>query len=403
MTDTRPWSRDFHRDFDIESPELNEHYEEVVDDLVRNCPVAHSDTYGGYVLVSDYESVRAYAHDAKRLSSGIDGVLLDHIGDRAPMIPTELDPPEHREWRRVLNPYFTPAYVARYEQPIRAIANELIDAFIEKGSADAVADFAGPMPGLLFFREILGMPEEDLPVLRAIANNAIYGPAEERPDSFKELYRRVGEHVEARKDQPVGDDVVGAILHAEVDGEEPSWADRLSVVTTLVSGGLNTTTVVIAGAIHHFANHPEHRRMVLDDPELMDHAIEEVIRLWSPAFVVCRRATEDMEIGGEQVAAGQLVLLGVGAACRDPRVVEDPMDFHIDGSVRTHAAFGLGPHRCIGAHLARLEARVATEAILRRIDDLRLDGEPTFTTGILRDCLSLPFTFTPGGVAAAPA
>lgn len=397
MTETT-WQRDFHRDFDIESPELNEHYDDVVDDLVRNCPVARSDTYGGYVLVTDYESVRSHSHDVERLSSGAEGVLLDPIGDRAPMIPTELDPPEHRGWRRVLNPYFSASYVARYEQPIRDIANELIDGFVERGTADGVADFAGPMPGLLFFREILDMPEDDLPELRALANNAIYGPQEERPGSFGELYRRVGEHVEQRLRQPGGGDVIDAVVHARIDGEEPSWADRLSVVTTLVSGGLNTTSVVIAGGMHHFATHPEHREMVLEDRATMDHAVEEILRLWSPAFVVCRRATEDMEIGGEAVAAGQLVLLGVGAACRDPRVVDEPREFHIDGSVRTHAAFGLGPHRCIGAHLARLEARVALETLLRRIDDLRLDGEPTFTTGILRDCLSLPVAFTPGGV-----
>lgn len=402
---TIDWSayrRDFRRDFDLEDDEFNRNYADVVDGLVRECPVAHGSAHGGHYFVSDYETVLSLATDAKTFSSASHGVLLDRIGNRAPMIPTELDPPGHRDWRRVLNPYFTPRYLASYEGGIRRECRELIAGFIDRGSCEAVAEFCAQLPGLFFFGDFVGFPRDRLAALREYANNAIWGSTPEvRGASYQAMSDSVKVYLDARREAPARGDVIDAILQATIGGEPASEDDQLQCAMTLAMGGLSTTTVVLAGGIEHFATHAEHRAAVRNDPAAMERAVEEILRLYSPAVVVARRATQATEIKGNPVAEGELVLLAVGAACRDPRLVDQPRQFHLHDTVRAHVAFGLGPHRCIGSHLARLETRVAMEEIIAHLDDLELDGEPTFVTGLLRDCTSLPIRFrpVPGGVA----
>lgn len=400
---TRRWSRDFHADFDIEDPELNEHYEEIVDDLVRHCPVARAPGYGGYLVVSDYETVRTCAQDAASLSNERDGVLLDPVGTRPRMIPAELDAPAQQEWRRILNPLLTPRQVARHEPAIRRACRQLIAELPEDEAFDIVDAFCGPLPGTIFFREVLGMPDDDMPVLRRLSNEVVCGPRQSRGAAYEELTGHIRRYLDDRRSRPPQGDMVDAILGAEIGGRPAEPEDQLSCATLLAMGGLNTTTVVLAGGVHHFARHPEHRARVLADPDLMGRAIEEIIRLYAPAFAVARRATRAMDIGGEPVAEGQMVLLALGAACRDPRVFPEPQELHLDDGVRAHATFGLGPHRCVGSHLARLEIRIAFEELLGTLDRLELDGEPRLTTGLLRDFDSLPVRVTRRAPDPAPA
>jgi cytochrome P450 len=391
----RKWTRDFHEDFDMDAREFNEHYGPIIEDLLTHCPVARSDAGDGYWLVSRYEDVRRVAQDWRTFSSEADGVLLEHLGERQINIPEESDPPRHDEWRKVLNPFFGPSYVARYEEAIRAIADDLIDQFVADGECDLVDAFSGPFPGLVFFKVVLGMPKEDLPMLRKTGFQAMQGEPEQRPAGWMALGRYVAEYLEERRDAPSRGDVVDAVLTAEFDGAPAPWNEKVSCVTTLVAGGLNTTTVVLTGAVDHMARSPEHREQVLADREAMDRAVEETLRIYNPAFAIGRTVMEDVEIGGRQISKGERVFVGYGAACRDPEKFENPSVFDLDRRENIHVAFGLGPHRCVGAHLVRLDLRVALTQLLTRLHNLRLIAEPLYTTSMLRELVSLRVGFDP--------
>lgn len=310
-------------------------------------------------------------------------------------MPEETDPPRHDQWRRILNRYFSPTYVARYEPAIRATCDGLIDQFIADGECDIVPVFTGPLPGIVFFTQVMGMPEEDLPLLRKIAAQAIHGLPEERPAGWVALGEHVAAYLERRKEEPPRDDVIDAVLGAEFDGVPPPWEEKVSCVTTLVSGGLNTTSVVATGAVHHFASSPADRERALADPQALNRAIEEVLRFYNPAFAIGRTATRDVEFVGQSIRKGERVFVGYGAACRDPDQFPDPLRFDMDRKINNHVAFGLGPHRCIGAHLVRLDLGVALTQLLTRVKNLRLAGEPVYATSMLRELESLPVAFDP--------
>ena len=395
--DAPAWRRDYHSDFDLEDPEFNDHYEEIVSELARSCPIAHGSGYGGYVVVNDYESVRQWSHDTEALSSETGGVLLDPVEDRNRLVPTEWDPPRLLEIRKVINPYFAPRYIQRHEHNARQTCRDLINKFIERGHCDMVEELAAPLPGLIFFREVFGMPDDDIPALKKLANDSVFGPREGRAAAHHELAARMGSYLEARRASGPRGDVVDAIMTAEIDGQPMSEQDRLSCVMTLALAGLNTTTYVLGRSLQHFAEHPEDVLQALENDAALDLVVEELLRLYTPVFVVVRRATRDLEIHGAEVKAGQMVLLGSGVACRDPERVPDPDAFHPEASMQGTPAFGFGPHRCVGSHLARFEVKLALQEVLGALKDLRLAGTPAYTTGILRDITALPMSF-----AAAP-
>lgn len=389
----RPWTRDFHNDFTFEDPELDEHYDAIINDLARTCPVARSNTHGGFLVINDYETVRKAILDWESFSSFRDGTLLNPIGDRPRIIPQELDPPTHTEWRHVINPHFTANRVAVFEPTIRDVCRQLIAHLPADGHSDIVADFCGPMPGTVFFRTILPLPEDEVALGRKLTHELMNGPVENRLAAYGAMLEYLGGYLEARRAMEPRGDIVDAILTARIHGEPATPADQLSCVVNILLGGVGTTSVVLAGGIHHFAEHPEDWKKATADPEAMDRAVEEVIRLYTPAMYMCRRATRDMEIGGQQVREGDLVVLGPGVACRDPRVFDDPERFHIDDDLQAHLSFSVGPHRCPGSHLARLMIKLAYEELLPELVDLKLEGPPVYTNGPVRDCLSLPISF----------
>jgi cytochrome P450 len=394
-TRTRQWTRDFHTDFTFEDPELDEHYDEIISDLVRTCPVARSKTNGGFLVISDYERVRKCILDWEGFSSFLDGTLLNPIADRPRIIPQELDPPTHTEWRHVINPHFTANKIAKFEPTIREVCRELVAQLPRDGRCDIVESFCGPMPGTVFFRTILPLPEDEVALGRKLTHGVMNGPPEERLVAYGAMLEYLGRYLENRRQSEPRGDIVDAILSAQIHGEPATPDDQLSCVVNILLGGVGTTSVVLAGGVHHFAEHPEDWEKALADPDAMDRAVEEVIRLYTPAMYMCRRATRDMEFEGHQLRRGDLVVLGPGAACRDPRVFEDPDSFHIDDDLSAHLSFSVGPHRCPGSHLARLMVKIAYEELLPQLTGLKLEGAPVYTNGPVRDCLSLPISFTP--------
>ena len=382
-------SKDFdhlHHAFNIEDSAFAERFEDVLEHLVNHCPVAHSQVGPGYHVFNRYQDVRRIGQDWRTFSSA-DGWMLDPPEGNIPILPEDADPPYHTAWRQVLNPYFNVKAVAELEGAARIYAAELIDGFVDRGHCDYVADFASKLPGLILFRHILPVPVQDLPRLFADIDTYSFGPLEERAPAFGEVQAYLASLLEARRDQPPQGDLIDVLLNGvERDGEPCPWEDKVYTALDLVFGGLATTTHAMSGAMFEMACNPAVRKSVMTDAACMQTAVEETVRLYAPVVMVARTARRDVAIGDLKVSSGQRVALNFAAASRDPDVCRNPRKFDTARSEVVHTAFGIGPHRCIGEHLARLEIRVAVEEFLKRIPNVSLapGTAPVYESGQLR-------------------
>lgn len=399
--------RDHFKDFDLDSREFTDNYEEVLGQLVAKCPVAHSKVAGGYWVVSRYDDVRDCAQDWETFSSE-GGFEPGRGGDgSAKLYPVELDPPYQTRWRNALGPYFGPRAIRAREASIREQVTDLIDGFIEKGSCEFVDQFAAHLPGRVFFATFLGVPLSELPAIQRATDAAMRGPMEARGEAWGEVAAFLDNYLRMREKEPPRGDFVDVILKGveDHDGNPCSWEHKLFVIIDLLAGGIGTTTYLLAGMAYHLATHPEDRQRLAEDRSLWPGAIEELIRYYASIVALGRTATRDAEVAGQRIAKGDFLMLSFAAACRDPRVFEEPHGLDIDRKIAVNPAFSFGPHRCIGSHVARLEATVALEEVLRRMPDLRLaDGEePVYSNStITRNMDRLPVVFTPGPREGAP-
>lgn len=393
--------RDIEHNFDLDAPDFSENYDAVLAELVDKCPVAHSKVAGGYWVVSRYEDVKNCAQDWETFSSE-GGFEPGRGGDGgAKLYPVELDPPYQTRWRQALGPYFNPRVIARRSDSIREQVTALIDEFIETGSCDFVDKFAAQLPGRVFFASFLGVPLSELPSIQEATDAAMRGPMEGRGEAWGKVAAFLDAYLRMRQDQPPRDDFVDAILAgvADNDGNPCSWEHKLYVITDLLAGGIGTTTYLLAGMAHHLATHPDDRDRLARDPSHHTGAIEEFIRYYASIVALGRTAMRDTEIAGQRIAKGDFLMLSFAAACRDPRIFTAPGIVNIDRQININPAFSFGPHRCIGAHIARLEATISLQEILRRLPDLAMpDGAtPTYSNStITRNMDSLPITYSPG-------
>ncbi|MFC9427006.1 cytochrome P450 [Streptomyces sp. NPDC056987] len=393
--DTERFGRDIEKDFDIDDPAFNENFYDVLDTLVARCPVAHSKVGNGYALINRYEDVRRAGQDWQTFSSA-KGFQPNRPAGLPYLYPEESDPPYHDNWRRVLSPYFSPNAVKGFDEQIRADANDLIDSFVDRGECEFISDFASELPGRAFFKNLIGVPVEDLPMLVEAMETGIYGPVDKRAAAFGRALGYLGEFLARRRDEPSRGDLVDVIAAGvERDGEPCPWEDRVSVITDLTFGGIATTTFVMAGAMLHLATHPEDRDRLVRDPGLIPNAVEEFARYYPPVVALGRTVTKETEIGGHRFKEGDYVLLNYASASRDPKALDNPAELDIGREDILHTSFGVGPHRCIGSHLARLELRVVLEEFLRRIPDFSVKEGTTqeYETGVLRTMTSLHLVF----------
>lgn len=386
------YGRDIYNDFDLDDPVFNDRHFEIIDDLVDKCPVAHSKVGNGYYLVSQNKLVREVGQNWRTFSAA--GGYMPNRPEGLPFLfPEECDPPLHTSWRSSLNPFMGPAAINNYDVQIRKDANALIDAFIGKGECDFVRDFAAVLPGWAFFKNVLGVPVEDLDKLVDGVEQGTFSPdLEERGAKFGFVFEYLGNYLEKRsKEPPRGDmvDMIAAGVEYE-DGSRSPWDHRVSVLVDMTFGGIATTTYVMASAVNWLAANPEARTLLTDDPATyMPRAIEEFARVFAPVVALGRTCTKDVELGGRQLKKDDFVMMVYAGASRDPRVVEDPKTIDITRETVLHSAFGVGVHRCIGSNLARLELRATFEELLKRIPDFRVVEPPTYVSGYLRSMRTL--------------
>ncbi len=385
--------------FDIEDPLFADDFEATLAHLVSNCPVAHSQVGpGGYRALNRYADVRRCAQDWRTFSS-TDGWMLNPPEGNIPILPEDLDPPYHSNWRRVLNPFFRLESVVALEAQARGYARQLVSRFARQRQCEFIADFAAQLPGLILFKHLLIVPVEKLPELFLEIERYSFGPVADRAAAFGRVYGFLEALLRERSEAVDGDseDLLGMILTGvdDVRGQPCVWADKVHTALDVVFGGLATTTHAMAGAVLELARDPELRRTVLTVPGKLDGMVEETVRMYAPVVAVGRTVRADVSVAGEQFRAGDRIALNFAAASRDPSVCENPGVFDAARKEIVHTAFGVGPHRCLGEHLARLEIRVTIEEMLRQIPDFELTpgARPRYESGQLRTMTTLPLSW----------
>ncbi|NJO22213.1 MAG: cytochrome P450 [Sphingomonadales bacterium] len=388
----RPIVKDWAIDFDHLDPRwINDPFP-IWDEMRKRCPIAHTERFMGVYFPSRYEDVRAVAYDTEHFSSRR-VVVRETPPPRIPAPPITSDPPEHRPARMVLLPPFTPDAMKKLEPRARALANELIDKFIARGTADAAVEYAQEIPVRLI-AHMLGLPESDGDLYRKWIKMIL----EDGITDISVVVQAAGEmqqyfmqHVQARLKKP-GDDLISYLNGVEFKGEKLTPENVIGSLRLLLIAGIDTTWSGIGSCIWHLAKTPEDRRRLVREPALMPTAIEEFLRAFAPV-TMAREVVKETAINGCTFKPGEMVLLSFPAACRDPEMFPDADKVIIDRKENRHAAFGLGIHRCVGSNLARMEMTVAVEELLKRIPEFSLDGEVKWSEGTVRGPRKLPIKF----------
>lgn len=310
-----------------------------------------------------------------------------------------LDPPRQQKFRKVLNPYFSPARMKALRPEISDETDRLIDDFIESGSGD-LAQIAWRQPGIVFFKYLLGMPVDDVALCVELTDTSLNGTTEQdRMGAWGGLYQHLHNAVTARKDQPPRDDMIDVLLSAEIDGERLAFADVVSNAMLLVQAGLETTASAMSFAYHYLATNPAERDRLIDDPELLARAVEEFIRFAGSIHGIPRAVAKEVQMSGCTFSPGESVIVNYAAANRDEDEFPDAGRCILDRRENRHLGFGAGVHRCLGSNLARLEFQVGLERVLTRIPDFTLARDKVARfhgNSVTRGFRSVPVTFTPG-------
>lgn len=291
------------------------------------------------------------------------------------LIPAGLDPPEHTKYRKLLIPPFAGKEIKARESHIRDYCRQLIEGFVDRGECDFARDFAYRFPTGIFI-EMLGLPLENLTYYVSLAHGISATPPDEDMDGKKvkayeaEIIAIFEQLLEERRKQP-RDDLMSYLLAAEIDGAPISQGDLLAACMLLLRGGVDTVAAQLSHTFHHLANDAALRCRIVEQPENNMRLLDEMLRYYTPGNSI-RTATRDVEVGGCPIRKGDRVIMPRAACHRDPRQFPDPDTFDPDRRSNNHIAFGIGIHACLGAHLARLELRVALEEWHRLIPDYRI-------------------------------
>ncbi|SEF87059.1 hypothetical protein SAMN05444920_101892 [Nonomuraea solani] len=391
---------DWATDFSHLEPEWAADPYPIMEDLRGRCPIAHTGRFGGGWLPTRYADVAAIAYDTERFSSR--SIIMSNFRpprELAPVgstPPISSDPPFHHDARRLLLPAFTKSAVAKREEAARAMCHSLIDDLRGQEVVDAARDYAQHIPRRVI-ADMLGFPQEDGPRFRRFIENVLEGvnlPAEERTARMDELFDYLLVQIRAHLDQP-RDDLTTYLINAELYGRKLESSHVAGTMALLLIAGIDTTWSAIGASLWHLARTPADRERLVAEPGLLPTAMEEFLRAYAPV-TMARLVKEDMSWNGVDMRADDWVLLSFPAGNRDPGQFERAGEVVIDREVNRHAAFGLGIHRCVGSHLARMELRVALEVWLERIPEFTL-ADPaavTWSTGQVRGPRTLPVRVT---------
>jgi cytochrome P450 len=374
---------------ELMNPEVARSPQPILAMLHEATPVFRLDGVG--VIATTRAAVDAVLREPEVFSSSTSAHDLKTV---RPLIPLQVDPPDHRKYRKILDPLFAPQKMRAREDDLRALVNELIDGFEGEAEIDFVRRFSTPFPSQVFL-QMFGLPMDDLDlflgmkdgVIRpdSVVGQALGEPATEAhqqatADSIYAYFERV---IAERGDQR-SDDLLSAFLEAEVDGERLSHEEILDICFLMLIAGLDTVTASLDCIFTRLAEHPDERRRILEDPEALPAVVEELLRWETPVMGGARVATQDAEIDGFPVSAGEQVMVLYAGANVDDAEFGNGLEVDWARESNRHLAFGGGIHRCLGSHLARIELRVALGEWHRRIPEYSVapGAELSFTPGI---------------------
>ena len=364
-------------------------------------PVHWSDAWGGWVLTR-YDDIEKVLRDFRRftkvghVTKALDDLPQDVLAKIGPLRQNfsvgmpQTDPPEHTRVRGLISKAFTPAVIESMGERIRAVVDGLIDAVAQKGEMDLIADFAFPLPAIVV-SEMLGFPTEDLDQIKAWSDGIVSFHGSGRADpqrvlksnqALVEMRAWLRRLFEERRRQPQ-DDLVSRLVAVQEQGEMLTETELVATCITLLAGGHETTTGLITNGMLALLHHPEQRRLLEENPDLIETAVDEFLRYAPPFQRTWRLTTEDVEMRGKRIQKGQVVSQMLGAASRDPERFPDPDRLDITRQETTDLAFGFGVHYCLGAGLAHREAETAIPTLLRRLRGLKMAvDEPEWKANI---------------------
>jgi cholest-4-en-3-one 26-monooxygenase len=381
--------------------------------LRREAPVyKHPEPDGpGFWVITKYADVVAVGRDAETYSShqsrggvvGLEGRPEDYNFEAGGNLMLTMDPPEHTRYRKLVNRGFTPKQMRALEPHVRELTNRILDEVIERGECDFVVDVAAELP-LQVIAEMLGVPHEDRHKLFQWSNRMIGSEdpeyivsAEEVQTAQIEMFMYANE-LAAQRRQERRDDIVTALLEAEVDGDRLSEMDFNLFFLLLAVAGNETTRNSIAHGVHAFCAFPDQYKLMVEDPSLAGSAAEETVRWASPVMYFRRNVTRDTELHGQQLAEGDKVSIWYISANRDEEIFDRPFEFDITRNPNEHVGFGGGgPHHCLGANLARMEIRVLYEEMARRMPQIELtDDASLLRSNFIAGIKHMPVRFPEG-------
>ena len=396
---------DWATDFDHVDPGYAARAPEIWDELRQECPVAHSDRYGGTWLPVRHTDVCAIAKDTDTFSSN--GVV---VHDGRPEIPPPVgfappitsDPPFHRIAREFLLPAFAPKPIEAKRESTRETCRELLDdllADVEAGRTDMVDAALGYTQHIpvRVIADMLGVPRSDGDQFRIFIHRIMEQPGTEITVEYEDSIDFYLDKLIAQRAEEPQDDLISHMTHARIEGQNLEHEHVRGTCGLLIIAGVDTTWSAIGASLWHMAQHPEDRRRWIEDPDVRPFAVEEFLRFYAPV-TMARIVARDAEFAGRSMQANDWVLLPFPAANRDPEAFEDAGEFVIDRMRNRHVAFGLGIHRCLGSNLARMELTVALEEWMARVPDFELaDPEGVrWSTGQIRGPRELPVRILDG-------
>ncbi|MBV9255791.1 MAG: cytochrome P450 [Actinobacteria bacterium] len=384
------------------NPEVARNPQPIYSLLQASTPVFRLDGVG--VIVASRAGVDEVLRNPDLFSSGVNA---HDLKTKRPLIPLQIDPPDHKKYRKLLDPLFAPQRMKLLEESTVRLVNELIDGFVETDEIDFSQQFSTPYPSQVFLT-MFGLPMAELPRFLAMKDGVIrpdvvVGQEFGHPDTEAHQQRTadsIYEYFEEVIDERAGaprDDFLSHFLTAEVDGDRLTHEEILDICFLFLIAGLDTVTASLDCFYGHLAEHPETRRKLVEETDAIPAMVEEMLRWETPVMGGARVATSDTRIGEFEIAEGEMVMALLGAANVDAAEFPDADQLVFDREVNRHLAFGGGIHRCLGSHLARLELRVALREWHRRIPAYRIKpgAELVYTAGI-RTLASFPMLLGPG-------
>lgn len=382
----------------------NGHYEALRDEaLATETPIGWSEVYGGYWVVTSWEETRTIVHDTATFSNS--GATFPHYGtpEDRPIMLVEHDDPVHKKYRRLVQAPFSPQRAMDVADQLRVSTNEMIDRFIDSGRIDLPTALTNEIPARLTAL-YLGLPPDDGPRYRTWTHamgHLVHSDPEAAARYVAEMESYFGELLERRRREP-GDDVLSSVITAEVEGESLTDDEIKDFFVVLLLAGIDNTSLILASMFWRLAWDDDLRRQLAAEPSLLATAGDEFLRYYSPAMAG-RKVMKPVEVAGVKMEPGQQVLLVYPVANRDPHQFPDPDAFRPDRTPNRHLALGMGIHRCLGAHLLRVEMQIVAEEFMRRIPDWELDGEreSVWQCGLVAGMTQVPIVFPKGGAPAA--